>query len=79
MAEVPREEELARHSGEAPKQHGFSTYRNQRALLSGIGLARIARELAQLSWIRTAMQSPLGKIPLVADARTQALASGGGR
>lgn len=43
--------------------------------LSRFGFARIASELAQLSWIRIAMQSPLGKIPLVADSRTQALAS----
>lgn len=50
-----------------PNISGCSTWRNQKSFLSVLGLARIARQLAQLSWIRTAKQSPLGKIPLVAD------------
>lgn len=59
--------ELRRYSVGLPNISGFSTWRNQRSCLSVLGLARIARQLAQLSWIQTAKQSPLGKIPLVAD------------
>lgn len=43
-----------------------------RGLISVFGLVRIARQLTQLLfWIKTAMQSPLGKIPLVPDSRTR--------
>lgn len=55
------EEVLMRHLVDAPKHWWPQHLEEPQAICLCVGLARRARQMAQLSfWIRTAMQSPLG-------------------
>lgn len=54
-------EELMRPSVDAPKHRWPQHLEEPQAIHLCVGLARRARQLAQLSWIRTGMRSPLGK------------------